>query len=542
VAYKLISAEGAQAFEIIEGTSVIVGRAFGSDIPIFDPTISRRHAELRPTDQGIGLEVRDLGSSNGTFVNGERVEATIAAPGDLVRFGKIEFRLEEQAADGAAPSELSASTTPSRDGTPSGPFGGTILRQRPVRHLRSTMPVTLRVPDAGAAPARSEQDERDRTEKKLALLLEVSKRLSRAVDPDAILESIAGFVFQIMDVDRVAILLTDASGALVPRIARDRRGGTLRKTVPQSIARKVIGEKLAILSDNAPEDERFGGQSIVVQSVRSAMCAPLIASEDSALGILYVDNLTSTHRFNDEDLEFLIAFSGIAAVAIENARFAERIRRETLVRSNFERFFAPNLAARIAGAPEELKLGGDKRTVAVLFSDIRGFTPLSESMRPEHVASLLSEYFTAMVDCVFRHGGTLDKFIGDALMAQWGAPIAAPDDADRAVAAALDMMTELSSLNEKWEREGRPRLSIGIGLNIGEVFAGNIGSERRLEFTVIGDAVNIASRLCSVADGGEILLTDDLRRALRQPPELRQHAPLELRGKSHAVRVFSIAP
>ncbi|MGH7720957.1 MAG: adenylate/guanylate cyclase domain-containing protein [Gemmatimonadaceae bacterium] len=525
---KLIGSEGAQTFELREGTSLIVGRAFGSDIPIFDPTISRRHAELRPGDGGV--QVRDLGSSNGTYVNGARVEASLATAGDVLRFGKIEFRVEHV----AEPAPVTRDATP-----PGAAFDGTIIRQRPVRDSRSTLPVTIRVAHPGMP--RPQEEPHERTEKKLALLLEVSKGLSRALDTDAILDNIAGFVFQIMDVDRVAILLADGDGALLPKVARDRRGGALGKTVPQSIARKVLEEKVAVLSDNAPEDQRFGGQSIVMQSVRSAMCAPLIGSEDVAQGILYVDNLTSTHRFNDDDLEFLIAFSGIAAIAIENSRFAERSRREALVRSNFERYFAPNLAARIASAPDEVKLGGDKRRVAVLFSDIRGFTTLSESMTPDDVASLLSEYFTVMVECVFRHGGTLDKFIGDAIMAQWGAPIGTPEDPERALAAALDMMRELEVLNAKWERERRPRLEIGIGLNLGEVFAGNIGSERRLEFTVIGDAVNIASRLCSAAEGGEILLTDELRRALSEPLPLREQASLELRGKSQPVRVFSIA-
>jgi adenylate cyclase len=177
----------------------------------------------------------------------------------------------------------------------------------------------------------------------------------------------------------------------------------------------------------------------------------------------------------------------------------------------------------------------------VLFSDIRGFTALAAAMTPDDVASLLSEYFSAMVDCVFRHGGTLDKFIGDAVMAQWGAPLGASDDADRAMRAALDMLRELELLNTKWQAEGRPRLQVGIGLNVGEVFAGNIGSERRLEFTVIGDAVNIASRLCSIAGPGEILITQEMRLALRELPPLLECPPHELKGKSQPMPVYRVA-
>jgi adenylate cyclase len=304
--------------------------------------------------------------------------------------------------------------------------------------------------------------------------------------------------------------------------------------------RKVVEEKVAILSDNTLEDQRFGGQSIVMQRVRSAICGPLIGSEEKVLGVLYVDNLTTAHRFSEEDLEFLIAFAGIAGVAIENSQFSERIRRETLARSNFERYFAPGLAARIASSPDAVKLGGEKRQVAVLFSDIRNFTALSESMTPDDIASLLTEYFTEMVECVFRNGGTLDKFIGDAVMAQWGAPIGEVDDADRAIRAAIEMMEELEKLNAKWRAAGRPEIAIGIGLNYGEAFAGNIGSERRLEFTVIGDTVNTASRLCSAADGGEILLSEEFRRALRDAPPLEERPAMDLKGKSQRVPLYRV--
>jgi adenylate cyclase len=393
---------------------------------------------------------------------------------------------------------------------------------------------------AAAAAAAAERTIRERNEQKLAILLEVSKGLTRVVDIGALLDKIAGFCLQIFDVDYVSVLLADERGDQVPKVARDRQGTAPQRSVPQSIVRTVVQDKVAVLSDNAPEDLRFGGESILVQRVRSTMCAPLVGSGGRVLGVLYVDNVTSTHRVDEEDLEFLVAFAGIAAVAIEHGQFSERIRHESLVRSNFERYFAPNLAAQIADSPGAVRLGGEKRPVAVLFSDIRGFTALSEAMNPDDMASLLTEYFTEMVECVFRHGGTLDKFMGDAVMAQWGAPIGSADDADRAVRAAVDMMSALDALNAKWRRAGRPELGIGIGLSYGDAFAGNIGSERRLEFTVIGDTVNTASRLCASAEAGEVLLTEDIRRALHDPPPLEVRPALELKGKAHPVPVYRV--
>jgi adenylate cyclase len=184
--------------------------------------------------------------------------------------------------------------------------------------------------------------------------------------------------------------------------------------------------------------------------------------------------------------------------------------------------------------------GGDRRPVAVLFSDIRDFTAISERMSPFQIARLLSDYFTEMVDCVLRHGGTLDKFMGDALMAQWGAPSGGPDDVDRAMRAATDMLDALDRLNVAWAMEGRPTVQAGIGLNFGEVFAGNIGSERRLEYTVIGDTVNTASRLCSVAGAGEILLTEQFQHALGTSPALAPMPALALKGKAQPVPVYRV--
>jgi adenylate cyclase len=579
--YTLTSVEGGQSYDLKMGGALVVGRALTSDIPVFDPTISRRHAELVHDEHGV--ELRDLGSSNGTFVNGTKVEHTRLQPGDVIVFGKVAFRLTERTqtpttagtrSSGAGPAAAGADTLSSAArGSPAitGPIGadaasaprttpignaairgaGTIVRQLRVPESgsqglaaalrgKSTATGGRRTPDVAQSTDTGNRANQERNAQKLGLLLEVSKGLTRIADIGPLLDKIAGFCLQIFDVDYVSVLLADERGEQVPKVARDRQGAAPQRSVPQSIVRTVVQDKVAILSDNAPEDVRFGGESILVQRVRSTMCAPLVGSEGRVLGVLYVDNVTSTHRVDEEDLEFLAAFASIAAVAIDNGQFSERIRHELLVRSNFERYFAPNLAARIAESPGAVRLGGDKRPVAVLFSDIRGFTALSESMNPDDMASLLTEYFTEMVECVFRHGGTLDKFMGDAVMAQWGAPIGTPEDADRAVQAAVEMMRALDALNTKWRGVGRPELGIGIGLSYGEAFAGNIGSERRLEFTVIGDTVNTASRLCAVAEAGEILLSDEIRRALRRPPVLEERAPLELKGKAHPVPVYHV--
>src|SRR5256884_5310600 len=143
------------------------------------------------------------------------------------------------------------------------------------------------------------------------------------------------------------------------------------------------------------------------------MYTPLMGTDQQVLGILYVDNLTATHSFADEDLEFLIAFGSLAAVGIENSRRSERLRREALVLSNFQRYFAPNLAAQIAQQEGAVQLGGQKRPVVIFFSDIRGFTTMSETMGPDALATLLTDDFTGMVETVFEHAGPPHKFMGD---------------------------------------------------------------------------------------------------------------------------------
>jgi len=534
--FKLLSTTGEQSIDLQPGRTIVVGRAVKSDVPIYDPTISRKHAELTLTDGGV--KVKDVGSSNGTFLNGARVAEAVASDNDVITFGKVAFRVKEVSAPAPRPqvvpplpSELGARVP-----------GGTIVRQLPVKNSGGVPAIVVETASGASHLKVSAQSLEERRQKKLELLLEISKELSKQQEFDRLLDKVVDFTFQIMNVDRVSILLIEeASGELVPKISKGRTAqSSASKHVPQSIARKVVEDRVAILSDNTAADERFKGKSILIQSVRSAMCTPLMGTAQDVLGILYVDNLTATHSFADEDLEFLIAFGSLAAVGIENSRRSERLRREALVLSNFQRYFAPNLALQIAQQEGAVQLGGQKRPVVIFFSDIRGFTTMSETMGPDDIATLLTEYFTEMVEIVFEHDGTLDKFMGDAIMALWGAPIAHEDDADRAMACALDQLSALEKLNRKWKQERRPELGIGIGINFGEVFAGNIGSDRRLEYTVIGDAVNTASRLCSTAGPNEILISEPFYQQLKQHPAVEPLEPIRVKGKAHQVPVYRV--
>jgi adenylate cyclase len=199
-----------------------------------------------------------------------------------------------------------------------------------------------------------------------------------------------------------------------------------------------------------------------------------------------------------------------------------------------------NVAARIVTGEQDLVLSGERAKLAVLFSDIRGFTPLSQRVAPEEVVSLLSRYFGEMAEIVYGHDGTLDKFMGDGMMAFFGHPTAHEDDTLRAVKAALEMQRRMSRLQKEWESEGKEPLTIGIGISTGDVVVGDVGTKVRYEYTAIGAHVNLASRLESQAPGGAILLSETAYEEVRDRIEARPLDPIQVKGISEPVTVYEL--
>ena len=216
------------------------------------------------------------------------------------------------------------------------------------------------------------------------------------------------------------------------------------------------------------------------------------------------------------------------------------LRERERVKKTFKRYVSKDVAEKILSSPDEVVLTGERRMVSVLFADIRRFTSFSEKMEPEEVVAILNEHFTLMIDAIFRHKGTLDKFMGDAIMAVFGAPISYGDDAYRAVQAAVEMQQALRQLNEKENRPGRPPIAMGIGITTGNVVSGNIGSEQRTEFTVIGDTVNTAARIQGKTSGGQILISERTYQDVRDRIKTRPREPFHVKGKSEAVAVYEV--
>jgi adenylate cyclase len=269
------------------------------------------------------------------------------------------------------------------------------------------------------------------------------------------------------------------------------------------------------------------------------MTVPLI-HQDQLLGIMHLDSMVAANAFGEKDLQIFVSIGNQAAVAIHNAMLALKIEHEAKTRAQFQRLLSPNLVEQVVAGNLQLEKGGALNEVTMLFSDIRGFTAMSEMRAPQDIVRLLNEYFELMVDVIFKHEGTLDKFVGDEIVALFGAPLALPSAEIKAVECALDMLTVLADFNRRRAAEGQEEIMVGIGVNTGTVVTGAIGSSRALQYTAIGDAVNTASRLCSVAKANEVLVSESTFARVQSAVNATVLPPVRVKGKAEMLRIWNV--
>lgn len=229
-------------------------------------------------------------------------------------------------------------------------------------------------------------------------------------------------------------------------------------------------------------------------------------------------------------------------VGVTLYRYISEEREKKKIRGAFQYYLTPSVIEEMLKDPDKLKLGGDKKDLTVLFSDIRGFTSISERLSPEELVHLLNEYLTAMTDKVFQHEGLLDKYMGDAIMAVYGAPLEQPDHALRACSTALDMMKEMKALQEKWTAEGKPPMDVGIGINSGDMVVGNMGSDMRFDYTVMGDSVNLGARLEGINKeyGTNIVISEFTCEKIQGEMLCRELDAVQVKGKERPVRIYEL--
>ncbi len=546
---QIITADGRIFKNSIDKNRIALGRSKNNDIVINDNTVSRHHAQIYRSNGGYLIS--DLGSYNGTKVNGKLIQTSSLSHEDEIQVGLTKIFFLE---DGLA-TNLSANTVIFTSDTDE-ENRESVIKSSPLRNYSDSkellanlqtsdrlVPGTGTGQDEGIEPEISALERRN---KALFVLYEISRQLNEIHDFNELLKKIMDLIFVVIDADYGFLLLVGDEKAeeLLPIVIKYRSGiKTLPKEIKASrtLIKRVIKDKVALLISNALEDTSLNGaKSVLIQNIKSAMCVPLWR-KDKIIGVIQLDSTRLTNQFTNEDLELLKTIASQMALVIEQAALNEQIRQEELMRSRLERFHSPQVIEMILNAGQDTKdnlIEPKEVTATVLFTDIVGFTRLSEKIHPREITVLLNHYFSLMTDIVFKYDGTLDKYIGDGLMAVFGAPMQLENDAQRAIQAALEMRSSLASMMKKIGKE--KRFDIRIGVNTGKVVAGNIGSPKRMDYTVIGDPVNLASRLEAMANPNQILIGEETYKSVKGKFDIRQVGPRKIKGKHSELMVYEV--
>ena len=525
----------------LTGGRVRLGRGGDNDIVLADVSVSRNHAEIRRGPDG--WHIHDLRSTNGVEVNRVPVRSAPLHPGDRITVGVFELEVETVPPPPAAVAIPTA--MPATPGAPGGQAGDELPASseipglanativRPLADLTAALGLQAGAASAatvaggadaaGGAGAGLAGPADDNANRMLSFLARLARVLLVADSVDDVLVRVLDILFESLPVDRGFILLSDASSDLVCEAARFKDRVELRPSmevpVSRTMLRAVMRERVALVTLDALSDQRLrGGESIRLHQIRSAMCTPLW-SGDHIIGVVQVDSPFHVGAFGEREVDFLATVANYAAVAIERLRYAAKAEFEKQVRTRLERYHSPALIEEVlrqgAGGTEEGIRRLRTAEATVLFADLVGFTAFAEDSTPEQAAELLNAFLNLSVEAIFAAGGTLDKFIGDCVMAFFGAPVPQPDHAERAVRAAVDIQRSLQAWNADRAAQGLPGFAARVALNSGPVVVGDIGSARRVDYTVLGNTVNVAARLeALVARPGEVVVGPETYRLL----------------------------
>lgn len=508
-----------------------IGRDGRAGLVLDDARISRRHALLVRDDARVMLA--DLASRNGTFLNGRKLGTgpEVLAPGDVIKVGDFTIVFE--------PAEsIPFTEEPAADMRQ-------VLQKAPDEMIRSSMAVPAANRDVSAEGLRFELDKKTRV---LGLFYELSRTLGSVFSLPDVYEKVIAILLQVTPAARVVIYQRTDKGEMrhVASGTRDSRStGDTAEAQPLRVSKTVFDnvakQRVSVLLENTRRDEVAVPDSLRLHQTHSVMAAPIVGRK-GLLGVIYTDQQDVSQTFSSDDLDLLNAVAVQTGIAIDTVRAHEALQREAKAREKYERFLPQQLVDDVLLDPnKEIRPGGARLAVTVLFGDLRGFTTLSESSAPETVVEHLNRFYSLMSEAIFKHGGTLDKYLGDGVLALFGAPYGTERDAVKAVRAAIDMQRSMLSFNQELAAAGQPPIAMGIGVNTGPAIVGFIGSDARLDYTAIGDTVNTASRLEHLAKPGQILISEHTMQALDASVSYTPLEAVQVKGRVAKLQIAEVA-
>lgn len=532
--------DGRTVQQVNDSPLAIIGRSPVCEIvlPRTIEGVSREHAVFRLADDGWHLQ--DKGSRNGTFVNQSRVHDQLLHDGDTIHLGPCELTFHDSQA-------LDNQFAPARPRSESPPVSMddnlqlTVSKSLSLADMSRSLGPTFRSLHSDNLSGDEPFDDPPLLATRIpgpALFHRVGEALLSSNNLTDMLERILQLVFECVPARSGMIGMRDASGSITPTVSECRTFEPLR--VSRSIVNRAVSTNEAILVEDATASPDFAHvPSINEIGIHSVICVPLYHDEQIS-GVIYVDSTRKEHAFSRDHLELLSALSLFSAIAVQEANLREDIERERAQRERLSRYFSPAVVDQIVDQRQNSddEMLAEERDVSVLFADLRGFTAMSERMQAHEVVRMINGIWERMNSVVFRYHGALDKFMGDGMMAFFGAPLAINNHHVAAVRAALQMQIELEHFNAE---SGTGDIGMRIGVNSGIVVMGDIGSETRKDFTVIGDTVNVASRLEStVAQPGQVVVGPVTYEHIKDAFRCTPLEPVPLKGKSQTVQPYLV--
>ncbi|MGI9517072.1 MAG: adenylate/guanylate cyclase domain-containing protein [Pirellulaceae bacterium] len=560
---RVIPAGQVASMHNLLGDRVTLGRNKTNAIVIRESAASSYHAEFVNTPGG--WQIRDLNSKNGTFVNGLRAEVQLLHPGDSIRIGNTEIRFDEPIEQrsmeesisraeymqkiisiNSAAEEMDASQLPDliiddtdSSGTRTAPvsdFSSEVMHSQVIGEMAESLPGQDREKIAGTVDTTESESG---AEAKLRLVQRVSEKLVGIFEPRHLLDEIMAIVVDQFHADRGFLCLLDEEGDPRPIAAHGIRRNE-KVNVSRTVLNRLLGERSGIVLERSDQSSTGNAQeSLSMMEVYSTMCVPLWTG-DTIMGILSLDSTDPEKIFSRQQLDLLIAVAHQVAIGIERSRLSDQMEAERQLRDYLSKYLDQHIVQQISQGHAEGKdpLVPAEREVTILFSDIVSFTKMSEPLSPLELAEFVSEYLTAMTDIIFQHGGTIDKYIGDAVMALFGAPVSSDESVAHAIRAALAMVERIKTI--QLPGGNKRKLRIRIGINTGSVVVGNLGSQGRREYTAVGDAVNVASRLETFARPNEICIDELTYQQTEGLFEVAEIGHIDVKNRAEPVVVYRV--